>query len=118
MLRILLTMVVATTVASGQNVVKELRFQDSSDDVRFLAKQNHMLMQRLTDAEADIATLKKDYDGLKATVEVSSCSCTDKEITSTTDESEMKALDTALDKTFQMISIDMMSVGTMNRRNL
>ena len=74
-----------------------------------------MLMQRLTTAEADIATLKNDYDDLKATVV--SCSCTES-TTSTTNESEITAL--ALDKTLQMISLDMMSIDMNrgNRRNL
>ena len=68
MLRILLTMVLVA-VASGQmfndNANEELKFENSSDEVRYLAAQNHMLMQRLTNAEADIAELKRDYNSLK-----------------------------------------------------
>ena len=41
------------------------RFKNSSDDVRYLAQQNRLLMERLTIAESDIATLKDNYSGLK-----------------------------------------------------
>ena len=40
-------------------------FQNSSDDVRYLAMQNRLLMERLTIAESDIAALKKDNIELK-----------------------------------------------------
>ena len=43
----------------------EHRFDNSSDDVRYLAMQNRILMERLTIAESDIASLKDDYSGLK-----------------------------------------------------
>ena len=44
---------------------EEHRFDNSSDDVRYLAMQNRILMERLTIAESDIASLKNDYSGLK-----------------------------------------------------
>ena len=83
----------------GDNA-NELRFKNSSDEVRFLAVQNHMLMQRLTIAEADIAELKQDYKSLKATV-----------VSSTAESEKSKTETTARDKTMKlnMMSSNMVS---------
>ena len=77
------------------------------DEVKYLAVQNHMLMQRLTIAEADIATLKQDYISLKTTVKAS--------------ESESESEITALDKKIKlnmMATDNMMSVKTMSKGSL
>ena len=66
-----------------------MRFQQSSDDVRYLALQNRMLMERLTIAESDIASLKDGYIGLKEdynSLKASTASCFESKTSHEVDE--------------------------------
>ena len=69
-----------------------------------------MLMQRLTIAEADIATLKQDYTSLKTNVDSSSAE-------SKASESEITALEKKM-KLDMMPTVNMMSGKTMSKGSL
>ena len=81
------------------------RHLSSTDEVKYLAVQNHDLTKRLTAAESDIAELKKMYIDLKDSMSSSCAESKTSDIHATTSE-DMAPLN--------IMSIEMVSIGSPN----